>query len=278
MAIKVYNPTTPARRGMSVLKNDTQKIKPKKFLVTIKNKKSGRNNQGRITVRHRGGEEKRFYRNVDLKRNDPLNMEAKIIRFEYDPNRNCKIMLVCFENGVYKYFIAPDGLEIGDKVSSYMDSPKIKIGNRMPLSKIPSGTLIYNVELLPGRGGRIARSAGNCVTLMGIDGKNAQVKMPSSEIRIISSKCFASIGQVSNSEYKNIRVGKAGRKRHMGFRPTVRGKAMNASDHPHGSKHNSAPIGGPPMTKWGKKAMGVKTRRPKKFSNKFIINRRKGKK
>ncbi|NCD01194.1 50S ribosomal protein L2 [bacterium] len=278
MAIKVYNPTTPARRKTSVIKNDVSTKRPKRNLITIKKKNSGRNNQGKITVRHRGGEEKRYYRDIDFKRNDFLDLEAKIVRFEYDPNRNCKIMLVLFENGIYKYFLAGDGLKIGDKVSTSIDNPKIKIGNRVPLSHIPSGTLVYNVEIVPGRGGRIARSAGNYVTVMGTFGKYAQLKMPSSEIRLVSAECFATIGQVSNSEYKNVRIGKAGRMRHMGFRPTVRGKAMNACDHPHGSKHNSAGLGVANKTKWGKKAMGVKTRKPNKFTNKFIISRRKGKK
>jgi len=278
MAIKVYNPTTPARRKTSVLKNDVSTKRPKRNLISIKKKSSGRNNQGRITVRHRGGEEKRYYRDIDFTRNDFLDVEAKIIRFEYDPNRNCKIMLVLFENGIYKYFLAGDGLKIGDKVFTSITDPKIKVGNRMPLSHVPSGTLVYNVEIVPGRGGRIARSAGNYVTVMGTFGKYAQLKMPSSEIRLVSASCLATIGQVSNSEYKNIRIGKAGRMRHMGFRPTVRGKAMNACDHPHGSKHNSAGLGVASKTKWGKKAMGVKTRRPNKFTNKFIISRRKGKK
>lgn len=278
MAIKVYNPTTPARRKTSVIKNNVSTKRPEKKLISIKKKRSGRNNQGRITVRHRGGEQKRYYRDIDFKRNDFLDINAKVISFEYDPNRNCKIMLVLFENGVYKYFLAPDGLKVGDKVFTSIDSPKIKAGNRMPLSKIPSGTLIYNVEIVPGRGGRIARSAGNYVTIMGTFGKYAQLKMPSTEIRLVSADCLATVGQISNSEYKNVRIGKAGRKRNMGFRPTVRGKAMNASDHPHGSKHNSASMGGHNMTKWGKKARGVKTRNSNKFTNKFIISRRKGKK
>lgn len=278
MAIKVYNPTTPSRRKASVLKNDVSTKRPERKLISIKKKSAGRNNQGRITVRHRGGEEKRYYRDIDFKRNDILDVYAKVVRFEYDPNRNCKIMLVVFDNGIYKYFLAPDGLEIGDKVCTSIIDPKIKVGNRMPLSKIPSGTLVYNVEIVPSRGGRIARSAGNSVTIMGTFGKYAQLKMPSSEIRLVSADCLATIGQVSNSEYKNIRIGKAGRMRHMGFRPTVRGKAMNACDHPHGSKHNSASMGGHNMTPWGKKARGVKTRRPNRFTNKFIISRRKAKK
>ena len=278
MAIKVYNPTTPSRRKASVLKNDVSTLKPKKKLISIKKKNSGRNNQGKITVRHRGGEEKRFYREIDFKRNDFLDLGAKIVRFEYDPNRNCKIMLVLFDNGIYKYFLAGEGLKIGDRVFTSITDPKIKVGNRMPRSNIPSGALVHNVEIVPGRGGRIARSAGNNVTVMGTFGKYAQLKMPSSEIRLVSSDCLATIGQVSNSEFKNLRIGKAGRRRHMGFRPSVRGKAMNASDHPHGSKHNSSGIGKDPKTKWGKKAMGVNTRKPNKFTNKFIINRRKGKK
>jgi len=276
MAIKLYNPITPGLRKTSKLVGKSEnKSNPKKSLVFIKKKNSGRNNTGRITVRHQGAGVKQYYRVVDFKCTDFLDQDATVEKFEYDPNRNCEIMLVKFDNGVYKYFLGIDGIKVGDKLKTSKDKIFVKEGNRMPLEFIPSGTMVSLVELVPGSGGKIARSAGNSVTLMGFDGEFAQLKMPSTEIRLVSKKCLATIGTICNSDFKNIRWGKAGRMRYRGIRPTVRGKAMNTREHPHGGGRGVNPIGlKAPKTLWGKKALGVKTRNKKKSTNKFIISRR----
>lgn len=277
MPIKHYNPITPGLRKTSVLIGKGKNINaPAKKLVRINKKLSGRNNTGRITVRHQGGGVKQYYRIVDFKCDEFLNQEAKIINFEYDPNRNCEIMLVLFGNGVYKYFLAVDGVNVGDKIITSREKIFVKEGNRMPLEFVPSGTMVSNVELLPGKGGKIARSAGGYVTVMGFDGEYAQLKMPSTEIRIVPKTCLATIGQIGNSEFKNVRWGRAGRMRYRGIRPTVRGKAMNTREHPHGGGRGVVGIGlKAPKTLWGKKALGVRTRDKKKYTSKFIISRRK---
>lgn len=275
MPIKVYNPTTPARRKTSVLVNkELSKARPKKSLITIKKKKAGRNNTGRITVRHQGGGAKKFIRKVDFIR-DKFDIPAKVETIEYDPNRNTNIALVVYVDGERRYILAPQGLKKGDKVISSDKKASIKVGNRLPLSKIPTGTAIYNVELFPMKGGQLARSAGNSLTLMAISEGKAQLKMPSGEIRLVSEKCMATIGSPGNAEFRNVRIGKAGRKRHMGIRPTVRGKVMNPVDHPHGGGEGSNPIGMKhPKTYKGKPAYGVKTRRKNRPSDKMILKRR----
>ncbi|MFH1456668.1 MAG: 50S ribosomal protein L2 [Patescibacteria group bacterium] len=276
MAIKIYKPTTPARRKMSIVSSsDLTKKKREKSLTKGLPKKSGRNNSGRLTVRHRGGGARKIYRHVDFKR---LRFDevATVEAIEYDPNRNARIALVKYDDGSKSYILAFVGMKIGDKVISSLDKVEIKNGNRMPLELIPQGEMVYNVELEPQRGGVMARSAGTGVILQNVEGKYAQLKMPSSEIRLVNKACLASIGQVSNPEAKLIRIGKAGRKRHMGIKPTVRGKAMNPVDHPHGGGEGKHPIGllSGPKNIYGKKALGIKTR-GKKWSNKLIIKRRK---
>lgn len=275
MAIKIYKPTTPARRKTSIVdSSDLTKTKPEKSLTKKIQKKSGRNNQGRITVRHRGGGAKRKYRIIDFKRLK-FDQPAKVIAIEYDPNRTSRIALIEYEDGIKSYIIAAHGMQVGDVVVSSLKRTDMKSGNRMPLSEVPVGSFVYNIELNPGRGGIMARSAGATVVLQGIEGNFAQLKMPSGEIRLVKKECLATLGQVSNIEHSLVRVGKAGRKRHMGWRPTVRGKVMNPVDHPHGGGEGNQPIGMKhPKTKWGKPALGVKTRKRKKWSSKMIVKRR----
>ncbi|MBU1130801.1 50S ribosomal protein L2 [Patescibacteria group bacterium] len=280
MAIKIYKPTTPGRRKTSVLaSSDLSKANPWKKLLRTKKNSAGRNNQGRITVRHQGGGVKRKLREVDYKQ-DKFDIPARVASIEYDPNRNARIALLNYCDGEKRYAIAPVGLKAGNQVVSSKTHFQLRIGNRFPLELIPAGTMVYNVELEPGKGGKLARSAGSGITLMGIEGKYAQLKMPSGEIRLVSKECLASIGQVSNVDFKNIRWGKAGRMRHRGIRPTVRGKAMNPVDHPHGGGEGKNPIGlkKGPKNVYGKKALGVKTRRAHKVSDKLIIRRRKKRK
>ena len=275
MPIKVYKPTTPARRKTSVLINkDLSKNRPQKALTKTRKQKAGRNNQGRISVRHKGGGAKRQIRIIDFRR-IKFDMVAKVEAVEYDPNRNANIALVVYIDGARNYILAPDGMKVGDKVISSEKKIDIKLGNRLILRNIPTGTTVYNVEMTPGKGGQMARSAGNGLTLMAVYDGKAQLKMPSNEIRVVSEKCMASIGTPSNPEYRNIRFGKAGRKRHMGVRPTVRGKVMNPVDHPHGGGEGSNPIGMKhPKTYKGKPAYGVKTRKKNKSTDKMIVRRR----
>lgn len=276
MPIKVYKPTTPARRRTSVLVNKSlSKARPKKSLTVIRKNRAGRNNQGRITVRHKGGGVKRLIRLVDFKR-EKYNIPARVETIEYDPNRNANIALVVYADGERRYVLAPDKLKVGDKIVSSTEKIAITPGNRSILKSIPTGTVVYNIEMHPGRGGQIARSAGNGATLMALDDGKAQLKLPSGEIRIVADKCSATVGSASNPEFRNIRWGKAGRMRHKGIRPTVRGKVMNPVDHPHGGGEGSNPIGlKSPKTYKGKKAYGIKTRKQNKPSNKFIVKRRK---
>lgn len=279
MSIKVFNPITPGLRKRSTMVRQSGNInEPKKNLIEALKKNSGRNNSGKITVRHQGSGVKQYYRKVDFYQTEFLDKEAKVMKFEYDPNRNCEIMLVLFENGVYKYYLGVDGVKIGDKITTSNSKLFIKEGNRMPLEYIPSGTFVSNIELFPQSGGKISRSAGNYAVLMGLDGEFAQLKMPSSEIRLVNKKCLATVGSITNSEFKNIRWGKAGRMRYRGIRPSVRGKAMNAKNHPHGGGRGVVGIGlKAPKNIYGKKALGVKTRNPKKFTSKLILSRRKTK-
>lgn len=275
MPIKVYKPTTPARRKTSVVVNkDLSKKRPEKSLIIIRKEKAGRNNQGRISVRHKGAGEKRYIRLIDFHQSK-FNMPAKVTAIEYDPNRNANIALVVYPDGVKSYILAADGMQVGNQILSSDKKIDIKVGNRLLLKNIPTGTTVYNVEMTPGKGGQLARSAGNGLILMAIYEGKAQLKMPSGEIRVVSENCLASIGMPSNIEHRNIRWGKAGRKRHMGIRPTVRGKVMNPVDHPHGGGEGHNPIGMKhPKTYTGKPAYGVKTRKRNKMSNKMIIQRR----
>ena len=276
MGIKIYNPTTPGRRQTSVdTFSDVTKKSPEKSLIKIKKKTGGRNSTGKITVRHRGGGAKQFYRLIDY-RQDKFDVVGEITAIEYDPNRAARIALVNYEDGEKRYVIAPIDLKIGDKIVSSKKSIEIQAGNRMPIENIPLGLMIYNIEITPGKGGQLVRSAGTGAKLMAIEGDYATIRMPSSETRLISKKSLATIGQVSNPDAMNLRIGKAGRTRHLGIRPSVRGKAMNPVDHPHGGGEGVNPIGlKAPKTIWGKPALGVHTRRSKKYSDKFIINRRK---
>lgn len=277
MAIKKFNPTSPARRFMTVSTfEEITKVEPEKSLLEPLKKNSGRNSYGRITVRHRGGGNKRKYRVIDFKRTKD-GMNANVIAIEYDPNRSANIALIEYEDGVKSYIIAPYSLKVGDVVRSGEDAD-IKPGNALPISAIPVGTLIHNIELFPNKGGQLVRSAGNCAQLMAKEGKFAQVRLPSGEVRMIRIDCRATIGQVSNLDHENISIGKAGRKRHMGWRPTVRGVVMNPCDHPHGGGEGKSPIGMPgPVTPWGKPTLGYKTRNKKKQSNKYIVRRRNAK-
>ncbi|MCD4705201.1 50S ribosomal protein L2 [bacterium] len=280
MAIKIYKPTTPARRQTSVVKNSdvSKKSTPLKRLTRIKKKNSGRNNQGRITVRHQGGGAKRFIREIDFKR-DKFDIPAKVENIEYDPNRNAFIALICYSDGDRRYILAGDGMKEGQKIINSKKKLVLTDGNRFPFTLIPVGMNVYNIELAPDRGGKIVRGAGARAVFMGIEGDYAQIKLPSSEIRLVSKDCLATIGQVSNAEFRNIRWGKAGRMRHRGIRPTVRGKAMNPCDHPHGGGEGRHPIGMKhPKTPWGKPALGVKTRKKHKYSDKLIVRRRKKRK
>ena len=274
MAIKYYKPTTPSRRNMSVPTfEELTKTKPEKSLLVSLSKKSGRNNYGRITVRHRGGGNRVKYRIIDFKRNK-TDMPAKVLSIEYDPNRTAYISLVQYEDGEKRYILAPLGIKAGDTIVSG-ESADIRPGNCLPLKDIPVGTFIHNIELYPGRGGQIARAAGIMAQLMAKENGYALVRMPSGELRNFLPECKATIGQVSNIDHENVKIGKAGRKRHMGWRPTVRGSVMNPNDHPHGGGEGKAPIGRPgPVTPWGKPALGYKTRKKKNKSNKFIVKRR----
>ena len=277
MSIKVYKPTTNARRGMSVTDySELSKVAPEKSLLEPLKNKSGRNSYGRITVRHRGGANRRKYRVIDFKRTK-FDVVAEVATIEYDPNRSAHIALIKYEDGTKSYILAPAGLKVGDKVMAGPNAD-IKPGNALPLTNIPTGTFIHNVELYPGRGGQLARAAGNAAQLMAKEGDYALLRLPSGELRKVPVGCMATIGQVGNVDHENVKIGKAGRKRHMGWRPTVRGSVMNPNDHPHGGGEGKSPIGRPgPVTPWGKPALGYKTRSTKKASNKLIVRRRNGK-
>ena len=276
MATKLYKPTTPGRRGMSVLDySGLSKVEPEKSLLAPLEKKSGRNSYGRITVRHRGGGNRREYRIIDFKRNK-LGA-ATVLTLEYDPNRSANIALVQYEDGEKRYIVAPQGLSVGDVISSGAEAD-IKPGNALPLVNIPTGTFIHNVELYPGKGAQLARAAGVMAQLVGKENNLAMIRLPSGEMRNIPLNCMATVGQVGNLDHENVKIGKAGRKRHMGWRPTVRGSVMNPCDHPHGGGEGKSPIGRPgPVTPWGKPALGYKTRKNHKASDKFIVKRRNGK-
>lgn len=275
MGIKVYKPTSPGRRNMSVLDySEITKKEPEKSLVITLKKNSGRNNQGRITVRHRGGGYKIKYRIIDFKRNKD-NIPAKVTAIEYDPNRSAFIALLAYADGEKRYIIAPNELKVGDVVMSG-ENVDIKVGNALPLRNIPVGTFIHNIELYPGKGGQLVRAAGGTAQLLAKEGDYAHVRLPSGEIRLVRLDCRATVGIVGNLSHELVRIGKAGRKRHMGIRPTVRGSAMNPVDHPHGGGEGKAPIGHPgPLTPWGKPTLGYKTRKNKKYSDKFIVKKRK---
>ena len=276
MAIKKYKPTSPARRFMSVsaFEEITAKSPEKSLLGKVK-KNGGRNNAGRLTVRHQGGGNTRKYRIIDFKRAKD-GIPARVASIEYDPNRSANIALLVYKDGEKRYILAPYGLNVNDTIYSGADVD-IKVGNALPISSIPVGTLIHNIELTPGKGGQLVRSAGNAAQLMAKEGAYAQVRLPSGEVRMISMNCRATIGQVGNLDYENISIGKAGRKRHMGVRPTVRGVVMNPCDHPHGGGECKSPIGRPgPVTPWGKPTLGYKTRAKKNKSDKYIIKRRNG--
>ena len=278
MAIKTYKPYTPARRGMTVSAFDgvDKKAKPERSLLETLKKNSGRNSYGRITVRHRGGGNKRKYRVIDFKR-DKLDMPAVVERIEYDPNRSAFIALLKYEDGELRYILAPVGLKPGDTVLSSA-AADIKPGNCLPIANIPVGTVIHNIELQPGSGAQLVRSAGVAAQLLAKEDTLAQVRLPSGEVRYVRMNCTACIGQVGNIDHSNIHIGKAGRTRHMGIRPTVRGSVMNPNDHPHGGGEGRAPVGRPgPVTPWGKPALGLKTRKAKNRTNKFIIKRRNSK-
>ena len=273
MAIKKYGPTTPGRRGMTVTDYSVlSKVAPERSLLEPMKKHSGRNNTGRITVRHQGGGNRTKYRVIDFKR-QKTDMPATVKTLEYDPNRSAFIALVEYTDGVKSYIIAPDGLKVGDVIVS-SKSADIKPGNCLPIANIPVGTVIHNIEMHPGKGAQLVRSAGAYAQLMAKEGDNAQIRMPSGEVRIIRTNCTACIGQVGNLEHENVQIGKAGRKRHMGWRPTVRGSVMNPCDHPHGGGEGRAPVGhSGPMTPWGKPALGLKTRKHHKRSDKLIVKR-----
>ena len=278
MAIKTFKPTTPSRRHMTVsaFEGIDKKAKPERSLVESQKKHAGRNSYGRITVRHRGGGNKRKYRVIDFRR-DKLDMPAVVQRLEYDPNRSAFIALVKYEDGELRYVLAPVGLKAGDTILASA-AADIKPGNCLPLANIPVGTIIHNIELQPGYGAQLVRSAGVAAQLLAKEGELAQVRLPSGEVRYVRMNCTACIGQVGNIDHGNVHIGKAGRKRHMGIRPTVRGSVMNPNDHPHGGGEGRAPVGRPgPVTPWGKPAMGLKTRKAKNPTNKFIIKRRNGK-
>ncbi len=275
MGIKKFKPTSPGMRTKTVSTfEEITKKEPEKSLLAPKKRKSGRNSQGKITVRHRGGGAKKKYRVIDFKR-DKDGIPGKVAAIEYDPNRSANIALINYSDGEKRYIIAPNKIQVGDEVLSG-NGIDIKVGNALPLRDIPTGTLLHNIELKPGKGGQLVRSAGNYAQLMAKEGKYVQVKLPSGEVRMIGQLCKATVGQVGNIDNENITVGKAGRKRHMGIRPTVRGSVMNPNDHPHGGGEGRAPIGRPsPVTPWGKPTMGYKTRKKRKKSNKFIVRKRK---
>ena len=276
MGIRTYNPYTPSRRHMTGSDfSEITKSTPEKSLTVSKNSKAGRNAQGKITVRHRGGGAKRKYRIIDFKRYKD-GIPATVKSIEYDPNRTANIALICYADGQKAYIIAPNGLQVG---AVLMNGPEaeIKLGNCLPLAQIPVGTMVHNVELYPGKGGQLVRSAGNAAQLMAKEGKYATLRLPSGEMRLVPIQARATVGQVGNIDHELINIGKAGRKRHMGIRPTVRGSVMNTNDHPHGGGEGRAPIGrSGPMTPWGKPALGYKTRKKNKHSNKMIVRRRDG--
>ena len=277
MAIKNYKPTTPSRRNMSVPTfEELSKVEPEKSLLAPLSHHAGRNSYGRITVRHRGGGNRTKYRIIDFKR-DKTDLPAKVLSIEYDPNRSSYIALVQYEDGEKRYILAPLGLKAGDTVISG-EGADIKPGNTLPLQSIPVGTFIHNIELYPGRGGQFVRSAGNLAQLMAKENGYALVRLPSGELRNFQPSCKATIGQVGNIDHENVKIGKAGRKRHMGWRPTVRGSVMNPNDHPHGGGEGKSPIGrSGPVTPWGKPTLGYKTRKHSLPSDKFIVKRRNGK-
>ena len=277
MGIKQYKATTPSRRGMTVLTNDEiTKSTPEKSLVTVLKKNAGRNSYGKITVRHHGGGSRRKYRIIDFKRKK-VDVKATVIAIEYDPNRSANIALIQYEDGEKAYILAPIGLKVNDVVMSG-ENADIKPGNNLPISSIPVGTLIHCIELKPGKGAQMVRSAGNSAQLMAKEGKYAHVRLPSGEMRLVSVNCTATIGQVGNTEHENVKLGKAGKSRWLGKRPEVRGSVMNPNDHPHGGGEGKSPVGRPgPVTPWGKPALGYKTRNKKKASNKFIVKRRNSK-
>ena len=274
MSIKVYKSTTNARRNMSTTDySELSKVAPERSLLVSLKKNSGRNSYGRITVRHRGGGMRRKYRIIDFKR-DKFDIPATVASIEYDPNRSAFIALLQYEDGEKRYILQPAGLKVGDTVVAGTGAD-IKAGNALPLTNIPVGTVVHNVELYPGRGGQLARAAGNSAQLMAKEGAYALLRLPSGELRNVPANCMATIGQVGNTDHENVKIGKAGRKRHMGWRPTVRGSVMNPCDHPHGGGEGKAPIGRPgPVTPWGKPALGYKTRNTKKQSDKLIVKRR----
>lgn len=274
MAIKAYKPTTPGMRDMTVTDfSSLSKVDPEKSLLAPLKKHSGRNSYGRITVRHKGGGNRRKYRIIDFKR-DKVDMPAEVLTLEYDPNRSAHIALLRYEDGEKRYIIAPNGLKVGDTVMAGPHAD-IKPGNALPMQNIPVGTFIHNVELYPGKGAQLARSAGIMAQLMAKEGALALIRLPSGELRNVPVNCMATIGQVGNVDHENVKIGKAGRKRHMGVRPTVRGSVMNPCDHPHGGGEGKSPIGRPsPVTPWGKPAMGYKTRAHHNRSDKFIVKRR----
>ena len=274
MAIKKYNPTSPARRFMTVSDfAEITKKTPERSLLAKKQKNAGRNSYGRITVRHRGGGNKQKYRIIDFKRQKD-GMTATVIGIEYDPNRSANIALLQYEDGTKAYIIAPEGLTDGMTVTSG-EGADVKVGNALFIKDIPVGTLIHNLEIHPGKGGQLVRSAGESAQLMAKENGYGQVRLPSGEVRLVALNCKATIGSVGNQQHENISIGKAGRKRHMGWRPTVRGVVMNPNDHPHGGGEGKSPIGRPaPVTPWGKPALGLRTRKPKNRTNKFIVKRR----
>ncbi len=274
MSIKVYKSTTNARRNMSTTDySELSKVAPERSLLVSLKKNSGRNSYGRITVRHRGGGVRRKYRIIDFKR-DKFDIPATVASIEYDPNRSAFIALLQYEDGEKRYILQPAGLKVGDTVVAGAGAD-IKAGNALPLTNIPVGTVVHNVELYPGRGGQLARAAGNSAQLMAKEGVYALLRLPSGELRNVPANCMATIGQVGNVDHENVKIGKAGRKRHMGWRPTVRGSVMNPCDHPHGGGEGKSPIGRPgPVTPWGKPALGYKTRNTKKQSDKLIVKRR----
>ena len=276
MGIKTYNPYTPSRRNMTGSDfSEITKTTPEKSLIASKKKTAGRNNQGKITVRHHGGGNRQKYRIIDFKRNKE-GIPAKVIGIEYDPNRTANIALICYADGEKAYILAPQGLTDGMTVQSGSGA-EVRVGNCLPLSEIPVGTQIHNIELYPGKGGQLVRSAGNSAQLMAKEGKYATLRLPSGEMRMVPIVCRATIGVVGNGDHSLINLGKAGRKRHMGIRPTVRGSVMNPNDHPHGGGEGKAPVGRPgPCTPWGKPALGLKTRKKNKQSNKMIVRRRDG--
>ncbi len=277
MGIKTYNPYTPSRRNMTGSDfSEITKTTPEKSLTSSVKKNAGRNNQGKITVRHKGGGNRRKYRIVDFKRNSKDGIQAIVKSIEYDPNRSANIALICYADGEKSYIIAPEGLAVGQKI---MNGPEaeVRVGNCLPLENIPVGTMVHNIELYPGKGAQMVRSAGNAAQLMAKEGKYATLRLPSGEMRMVPIICRATVGVVGNGEHNLVNIGKAGRKRHMGIRPTVRGSVMNPNDHPHGGGEGRAPIGRPgPSTPWGKPALGLKTRKKKKASNKLIVRRRDG--